>query len=87
MVLEELEERAEKRFEEREERMRKIELEMEERRLAREEKMEENMMHMFTTLLQTITPHPQSDPYLTFQPHYPPPSSSQYNHLHTQHED
>ena len=86
-VLEELEERAEKRFEEREERMRKYELEIEERRLAREEKMEQNMMHMFTSLLQTITPHPHSDPYPSFQPHYPPPSSSHYHHLHTQHDN
>ena len=62
MVLEELEERAEKRFEE----GRKNEenrIGDGENRLAREEKMEENMMHVFTTLLQTITPHPQRDPY------------------------
>ena len=88
--LEEMEERAEKRFEEREKRAREFELEMEEKRAAREEKMEENMMGIFKALLQTITPpnaySTHSDPYMPFPPpsHYGPSTSS---HYHTQHED
>ena len=55
-LLEELDERAEKRFEEREERMRKFEMEMEGKRADREEKMEENMMRMLAGLFQAYPP-------------------------------
>ena len=68
-MLQELDENAEKRFEEREERARKFEMELEEKRAAREEKMEENIMRMFTSVLQAITPqhgYHHSDPYLPF---------------------
>ena len=84
-LLEELDERAEKRFEEREERMRKFEMEMEEKRADREEKMEESTMRMLAGLFQAYTPHGYSQDHFTPFPY--PLSSTPFTPSHIEHED